>query len=117
MSEPEPLSAASLKWAKETAEVISNEKESIYSRPITHHGGAKYLRTIHLADGKGEPISVDVYCVIEAFGITCPAMQHALKKMLCAGVRGKGTTVEDIYGIFDAMWRALELQKQRETKQ
>lgn len=88
---------------------------SIYDRPIQEHGGGKYLRKIHSADGKGGPINVDVYCVIEAFGITCPALQHALKKILACGKRGKGSAVDDIHGVFDAMWRALELQKQREA--
>lgn len=55
---------------------------SIYDKPITDHGGSNYLRTIHPADGQGESIKVDVYCVLEAFGVTCPARQHATKKLL-----------------------------------
>lgn len=90
---------------------------SVYERPIDQHGGAKYLRVVHPADGKGEPINVDVYCVIEAFGITCPALAHALKKILACGQRGKGTKLDDIDGVFDAMWRARELQKQREARE
>lgn len=86
----------------------------IYSRPITNHGGSKYLRTIRPADGVDEPIKVDVYAVLEAFGVTCPGRQHAIKKLLCAGLRGKGSQIDDLQGVFDAMWRALELQKQRE---
>jgi hypothetical protein len=86
--------------------------DDIYQRPITHHGGAKYLRKIKPADGKGEPINVDVYCVIRAFNITCPALQHALKKILACGQRSKGGKIDDIHGVFDAMWRALELARQ-----
>lgn len=97
--------------------MTEEQTTDIYSRPIEHHGGAKYLRTIHPADGMGGPIRVDVYCVIEAFGITCPAMAHALKKILACGQRGKGSKVDDIRGVFDAMWRALELQEQREKEQ
>ncbi len=94
----------------------------IYGRPIQEHGGGKYLRTIHSADGVGGPIKIDVYCVIEAFRESCPAlnmapMQHALKKILCCGVRGKGTIIDDMHGVFEAMWRALELQKQREANE
>lgn len=91
--------------------------ESIYDRPIQDHGGGKYLRRMYSADGKGGPINVDIYCVIEAFKITCPAMQHALKKILACGQRGKGNRVDDIHGVFDAMWRALELQRQREKEE
>lgn len=90
--------------------------KDIYSRPIEHHGGAKYLRKIYPANGVGEPIMVDVYAVIDAFGVTCPGRQQALKKILCAGLRGKGSQIQDIEGVFDAMWRALELQRQRETE-
>ena len=89
--------------------------QSIYERPITDHGGSKYLRTIKPADGVGEPINVDVYCVLKAFGVTCPARQHAIKKLLCAGLRDKGSQIDDLHGVFDAMWRALELQKQEEA--
>ena len=56
---------------------------------------------------------MDVYAVLEAFNVTCPALQHLLKKALCAGIRGKGSKVEDIEGILDAAWRARELEKQR----
>jgi hypothetical protein len=86
---------------------------SIYGRPIQEHGGGKYLRKIFPADWAGEPILIDVYCVIEAFGVRCPALCHALKKILACGQRGKGSKVDDIHGVFDAMWRALELQMQR----
>lgn len=89
----------------------------VYHRPIQHHGGKKYLRKIHPADGQGEPILVDVYCVIEAWAVSCPGLQHALKKVLACGSRGKGSKVDDIKGILDATWRALELQEQREKEQ
>jgi hypothetical protein len=71
--------------------------DSIYERPIKEHSGSKYLRKIHSADGTGEPIQVDVYCVLEAFGVSCPARQHAIKKMLCAGLRGKVDELKDLH--------------------
>ena len=91
--------------------------ENVYDRPITHHGGAKYLRTIHPADGQGEPIKVDVYSVIISFGVTCPGRQQAIKKLLCAGLRGKGSQIEDLQGAMDALWRAMELQRQKEKEE
>lgn len=92
------------------------DNKDIYSKPITDHGGSKYLRLIYPANGVGEPILVDVYSVIEAFNVTCPGLQHAIKKLLCTGLRGKGSKIDDIKGIFDAMWRAYELQKIREIE-
>lgn len=94
---------------------MSDEKDKIYERPIKNHGGSKYLRKIYPADGVGEPILVDIYCVIEAFQVSCPGRQQAIKKILCAGLRNKGSQVQDLKEVFDAMWRALELQKQREV--
>jgi hypothetical protein len=88
----------------------------IYGRPISEHGGGKYLVTIHPADGVGAPIKVDVYCMIEALGITCPALQHAFKKIAFCGRRGKGGRMDDIHGVFEAMWRARELEMQRQAQ-
>jgi hypothetical protein len=98
-------------------EPIFEGPPDIYGRPIREHGGGKYLRRIRPADGAGGPINVDVYCVIEAYEIHCPALQHALKKILACGQRGKGDKVDDIHGVFDAMWRALELEKQRRAEE
>lgn len=85
--------------------------------PIEEHSGSKYLRQIHPAGGDGVPIGVDVYAVLEAFGVACPARQHALKKLLCAGLRGKGGQVEDLTEAVHALYRAIEMQRQREDRQ
>lgn len=79
--------------------------------PIGDHEGNKYLRLIHPADGIGEPIRVDVYAVLSAFGVTCPARQHAIKKLLCAGLRGKGDESSDLDGALAAVSRAIEMQR------
>lgn len=55
----------------------------------------------------------DVYCVLDAFNVTCPARQHAIKKLLCAGIRGKGNATQDLTEAADAVRRAIELEKQR----
>ena len=73
------------------------------------HSGSKYLRPIQTKDGK-----VDVYAVLDAFGVTCPARQHAIKKLLCSGVRGKGDTLQDLREARDAVERSIELQTGRE---
>lgn len=94
---------------------LNQEPPDIYGRPITKHGGGKYLVTIKPADGVGQPIKVDVYCMLEALGITCPALQHAFKKIAFCGKRGKGSRMDDIHGVFEAMWRARELEMQRQA--
>ncbi len=71
--------------------------------------GNKYHRDIRkLPSGK-----VDVYCVIDAFDVRCPARAHAIKKLLCAGIRGKGDSVQDLKETIDAVLRAIELEQSR----
>ena len=78
---------------------------------MTEHSGSKYRRRIDGIDG-GTTV-VDVYCVLEAFEVTCPARQHAIKKLLCAGLRGKGSAVQDLTEAMDAMTRAIEMEAVR----
>lgn len=82
------------------------------STPITQHEGKKYLRLIHPANGDGRPIYVDVYAVLVAFGVTCPATAHAVKKLLAAGQRGKGDKKADLVGAIAAINRAIDLGDQ-----
>ena len=71
--------------------------------------GSKYLRQMRcLVDGKA-----DVYAVLEAFGVSCPARQHAIKKLLCAGIRGKGDEAQDLSEARDAVDRAIQMQLSR----
>lgn len=79
---------------------------------ISQHEGKKYLRTIQAADGDGS-VNVDVYAVLEAFEVTCPARAHAIKKLLCCGTRGKGDAVADLMGVLAAVNRAVELETKR----
>lgn len=68
--------------------------------------GNKYHRTIHGLSG-GEA-TVDVYSVLLAFVVTCPGRQHAIKKLLCAGIRGKGDEAQDLREARDALDRAIQ---------
>ncbi len=79
---------------------------------ISEHEGKKYLRTIR-SPVNGSTIEVDVYEVLEAFGVTCSARQHAIKKLLCAGQRDKGNELADLSGALAAVNRAIELEAGR----
>ena len=57
-----------------------------------------------------EDLKVDVYAVLVAFEVTCPARQHAIKKLLCAGLRDKGNVEQDLVEAKDAITRAIEIQ-------
>ena len=73
----------------------------------------KYIRTINAVDDFNGFTNVDVYSVLEAFAVKCPATQHAIKKLLCAGIRGQKTTTQDLEEARDSITRAIQMEKQR----
>lgn len=83
------------------------------------HTGSKYHRQIR--DIKGRQCMVfdsereeymgaviDVYNVLDAFDVRKPALQHGSKKMLCAGIRGKGDLLQDLIEARDAVTRQID---------
>lgn len=63
---------------------------------------SKYTKTIH-------GVSVDVYDVLMAWGVTNPALQHLIKKALQCGQRGHKDNEQDLQDIIDSAIRAKEL--------
>lgn len=64
----------------------------------------KYVRTIY-------GVEVDVYDVLVAWNVTCPATQHAIKKLLMPGKRGSKNKLQDLEEAGQAIERAIELNK------
>lgn len=56
-------------------------------------------------------ITIDVYDVLKAFEVTDPALQHLVKKALCAGLRGYKTMQQDLQEVLESAKRAVELNK------
>lgn len=79
-------------------------EESIKTN-LRSNNKSKYIRTL-----KG--VEVDVYDVLKAFNVKCPAMQHALKKMLCSGLRGHKDTLQDKHEAIQSIERSIELDKE-----
>lgn len=52
---------------------------------------------------------IDVYRVLDLWGVTNPAVQHAIKKLLNAGQRGAKTYEQDIREAYDSIARALQM--------
>lgn len=74
----------------------------------------KYNRAIIGMDGT--QTTVDVYRVLRAFSPMDPEIQHAVKKLLCAGIRGKGDTVQDLNDAILSIQKALEcISQERAT--
>lgn len=80
-------------WTREEFESVGQTVTSFNN--VTHN---KYEREI--TDRQGNSATVDVYDVIVAFGVTCPATQDAIKKLLCTG---------DLSEARDSITRAIEL--------
>ena len=57
-----------------------------------------FKNTVHLD-------AVDVYRVLELFEVTDPCLQHAIKKLLCAGGRGAKDMEQDVQEAMDTLER------------
>jgi hypothetical protein len=60
--------------------------------------------------------TVDVYDVLKAFEVTCPATQHAIKKLLMPGDRGHKDILTDLNEAKQSIERAIELVNVGEIK-
>lgn len=57
--------------------------------------------------------TVDVYRVLHLFNVTDPCIQHAVKKLLVAGGRGAGKSIDkDIQEAIDSLerWKAMRAE-------
>lgn len=82
-----------IRGSYETYMINIDDRPSKYSRPC-----------------KG--ITLDVYDVLQAFAVTNPATQHAIKKLLCAGLRGHKDKMQDLTEALKSIERAIELEKE-----
>lgn len=71
----------------------------------------KYARKLYPLEGP--PVQIDVYRVLDAFGVTDPAIQHAAKKLLMPGGRGPKGIVQDLEEAVFSIRQAIELMKQK----
>ena len=54
---------------------------------------------------------VDVYDVLQAFNVTCPAMAHGIKKCLAPGQRGAKDSVQDKNEAIASITRSIEMEE------
>ena len=66
-----------------------------------------FKNTVHLN-------AVDVYRVLELFEVTHPCLQHAIKKLLCAGQRGGKDMEQDVQEAIDALVRWQDMSQEDE---
>jgi len=70
---------------------------------------SRYEKTFHSTSG--EEFRADVYSVLVAFGVICPARQHAIKKLLMPGQRGAKSTVQDLDEALVSVSRAIAMAR------
>lgn len=70
---------------------------------------SKYDRRIRGKDGV--VTTVDVYDVLKAFNVTCPATAHAIKKLLAPGERGHKNKLQDLAEAKVSIDRAIQLEE------
>jgi len=75
--------------------------------------GGKYHREIIGLDGT--KTTVDVYRILDAFNTGCAATDHAIKKMLCAGLRGHKDKLTDYDNAIESLQAAKELLVQKDS--
>lgn len=93
---------------REKSAVKSGAKSGAVSgEDFTKVSSNKYEREI--TDRQGNSATVDVYDVLKAFDVTCPATQHAVKKLLCSGLRGHKDLQTDLLEAKESIVRAIEL--------
>lgn len=60
-------------------------------------------------------LTVDIYRVLHAFDVTDPCLQHAAKKILCAGGRGAKDAKKDVEEAIDSLVRWLEMRREEQA--
>ena len=68
-----------------------------------------FKSTVHLD-------AVDVYRVLELFNVTDPCLQHAVKKLLCAGGRGAKDMEQDVQEAMDTLERWQDMCREDELQ-
>ena len=53
--------------------------------------------------------TIDIYDILNAYRVTCPATQHAIKKLLQPGDRGHKDKLTDLREAHDAIARAIQM--------
>lgn len=61
--------------------------------------------------------TIDVYRVLKLFEVSDPCLQHAAKKVLCAGSRGHKDLYRDVQDAIDSLERWKEMHAEDISKE
>jgi hypothetical protein len=100
----------------ETDERINNIGLNRTEDDIGHYNELREAQSAQKAKAKSKyhrvikGVEIDVYSVLKAYGVTCPAIAHAIKKLLLPGERHAKTWEQDINEAIASLERAKELR-------
>jgi hypothetical protein len=94
-------------------EESSGTKNNFCSLDIKIKGDASHA---HYYKDVSHLQKVDVYRILELYNVTNPCIQHAVKKLLCAGGRGSKDFERDLREAIDSITRALDMIAEDECK-
>ena len=57
---------------------------------------------------------IDVYRVLSLYEVSDPCLQHAIKKLLCAGGRGAKDIEQDVQEAIDSLERCKDMRREDE---
>lgn len=55
---------------------------------------------------------IDIYRILDLYQVTNPAIQHAIKKLLCAGQRGSKNEYQDVVEAAKSIDRWLDMRRE-----
>jgi hypothetical protein len=105
----DPRSAENGNWEDPTVQEASRDGDK-YNRKVTAMTTDEDPSERTLVE-----VTIDVYDVLEAFNVTCPALQHLIKKSLCVGLRGHKSPERDLKDIIESSERALKMGAARKA--
>lgn len=104
-------------YCSETNEIIAERRpitdESDLNECVGQQSQEEFIEdfvTFGKYDRQCKGVMIDVYDVLQAFEVVNPALQHLIKKALCAGLRGHKKREQDLVEILESAKRAIELE-------
>lgn len=108
------LNGALKKSEVEMKEVIASTVKTFFDNTVCKAAARELVVMALRASKYNRPckgVTIDVYDVLQAFAVNNPATQHAIKKLLCAGLRGHKDKMQDLTEALKSIERAIELEK------
>lgn len=109
------LNGALKKSEVEMKEVIASTVKTFFDNTVCKAAARELVVMALRASKYNRPckgVTIDVYDVLQAFAVNNPATQHAVKKLLCAGLRGHKDKMQDLTEALKSIERAIELEKE-----